>query len=575
MHRSNVLRVPGSGTYMWLAARARNVLRRPALVGAAGGVGFVVVLVALVIIPREASRAARAVAAQVDARPDTTTLSATRDRARRQIMTADSVLSVARSAPSIMPQAVDTLSPAMASRRDSLSRELAALNRALVRAQNSPLAASYRTLAETPAMRGNANVRALLDSLNEIEREREEFGAVGGADPVYVALTSRATAIGRAIQTIAEAKQAELRTSLAPLLPVVPRAVMRAPEDTMRYIAQRIAAQTQLIHAERGLAVSREKNTTIDRELQRARELANMGAPPLAMLAAAAVVALAIGFGVAFTAELHIPRVADVREAEQVAGVRVLTVIEPAAFVSERHRRHADIVTPPLIEVVSDNYRKLYLHLAATESNIPIVTVTGDDPAVVATVAANLAAAAAHEARGTLLVDVDSSTSAVASVLRIRSNPGLAGVLSDQARWAEAIVSTTIGRDRPLDVVPSGTGRPTAMNPHIAERIRSDFARLERRYEFIVLAAPTSYVQLTTTSIIPAPDVVLCIRAGHTAIRDLRTALGSLRGAARTVHGVVIWDDELPRLTPLAQEMEAIDSTSEVSVTRRTRVKAS
>src|SRR5687767_6122520 len=124
MHRSSVLKVPGSGTYIWLAARARNALRHPALVGAAGGVGFVVVLVALVLVPREASRAARLVAAQIEARPDTVALGATRDRARRQILVSDSVLAVARTAPAVTPQAVDTLSPELATRRDSINTQL-------------------------------------------------------------------------------------------------------------------------------------------------------------------------------------------------------------------------------------------------------------------------------------------------------------------------------------------------------------------------------------------------------------------------------------------------------------------
>ena len=177
------------------------------------------------------------------------------------------------------------------------------------------------------------------------------------------------------------------------------------------------------------------------------------------MLAAAVVLALAVGFAASFGTELKRPHIADPREAEQVSGARVLTVVRPPEVVVERSRRQADVEAPPLIDVVSESYRTLYLHIASVEASVPIVTITGDDPGIVATVAANLAASAAYEARSTLLVDVDPTTCSVASVLRIRPDPGLSGIITGSATWPEAIVPTTIGRDRPLDVLPSGTRR--------------------------------------------------------------------------------------------------------------------
>jgi Mrp family chromosome partitioning ATPase len=287
-------------------------------------------------------------------------------------------------------------------------------------------------------------------------------------------------------------------------------------------------------------------NERIDQEREKARDLANVGAPPLAMLAAAFVLALTLGFGASLILELNMPTVADAREAEQVSGVRVLSVIEPAEVVIERSRRQADIVAPPLIDVVSESYRRLYLHLAATEANVPIVTVAGDDAGIVATVAANIAAAAAYEARSTLLVDVDPATSTIASVFRIASNPGLAGIISGSADWGEAIVQVTVGRDRFLDVLPSGTKRSGSPNESAAERIRGDFARMERRYDLIVIAAPTAYVQRGRASIIPGPDVVLCARIAHTKISRLKEQIEALRGMDLRIHGLVLWNDHLP-----------------------------
>jgi Mrp family chromosome partitioning ATPase len=264
------------------------------------------------------------------------------------------------------------------------------------------------------------------------------------------------------------------------------------------------------------------------------------------MLAAAFVLALTLGFAASFVVELRVPSVADAREAEHVTGVRVLTVVEPAEMIGERSRRQSDALAPPLIDVVSESYRRLYLHLAATEANVPVVTVVGDDAAIVATIAANIAAAAAYEARSTLLVDVDPISSTISSVFRLPSNPGLAGIIAGTSNWAEATVQTTIGRDRPLDILPSGTRRAGSPNAETLERIRGDFARMERRYDLVVIAAPAAYVLRGSASIIPGPDVVLCARVAHTKIGRLKELVEKLRDLDLRIHGLVLWNDDMP-----------------------------
>jgi Mrp family chromosome partitioning ATPase len=171
--------------------------------------------------------------------------------------------------------------------------------------------------------------------------------------------------------------------------------------------------------------------------------------------------------------------------------------------------------------------------------------VAGDDAAIVATVASNIAASAAYEARSTLLVDVDSSTSTIANVFRIRPSPGLSDIIAERADWPEAITQAIIGRDRTLDVLPSGTSK-TSASPEAIERMRSDFARMERRYDLIVIAAPTAYILRGAASIIPGPDVVLCARVAHTKISQLRATVEKLRGLDLRIHGLVLWDDNSP-----------------------------
>ncbi|MFL5481562.1 MAG: hypothetical protein ACJ8AK_05185 [Gemmatimonadaceae bacterium] len=550
MNVHSIARMSGGSAYLWMAARARNALRRVLVFGIVGGVTFIAALIAFVVVPRSASRKALAVASRIETRSDSAPEVAARDRFLTQTNTADSIMNATRAALAPQPVAViDTFPPAVRAQRDSLSAELTTLNRLIDRAENAPLPTSYRALAASPTVAADPRVRALLDSLADIERERNAFGAVGGVDPVYLSLTSRATAIGREIKGIADAKRGEMRGKLALIRPT-PAPVVKPVinVDTNQVLAQRSAAQRQYAAAMSQLEQIRQKNLRIDQETARARELANVGAPPWAMLAAAVVLALAVGFAASFGTELKRPHIADPREAEQISNARVLTVIKPPEIVVERSRRQADVEAPPLIDVVSESYRTLYLHIASVEASVPIVTITGDDPGIVATVAANLAASAAYEARSTLLVDVDPTTCAVASVLRIRPDPGLGGIINGTANWPEAIVPTTIGRDRPLDVLPSGTRRSGMPETNVVEEVKKELARLQRRYDFIIIAAPTSYVQRSAASIIPAPDVILCARMAHTTIGGLKSAVEGLRAADMRIHGLVLWDAEMPQL---------------------------
>ena len=550
MNVHSIARMSGGSAYLWMAARARNALRRVVVFGIVGGVVFIAALIAFVLVPRNASRKALAVAAKLEAKTDSSPAVATRDQYLAEVTAVDSVLDSARRAATSVPAPViDTFPLAVRAQRDSLGVELATLNRLIDRAENAPLPTSYRALAASPEVAADPKVRVLLDSLAEIERDRNAFGAVGTVDPVYLALTSRANAIGRSIQAIADAKRGEIRGKLALIRPVSAPVVKPAiTEDTAKLLVQRATAQQNYTTAARQADQINNKNARIDRESAHARELANVGAPPWAMLAAAVVLALAVGFAASFGTELKRPHIADSREAEQVSGARVLTVIRPPEVVVERSRRQADVEAPPLIDVVSESYRTLYLHIASVEASVPIVTITGDDPGIVATVAANLAASAAYEARSTLLVDVDPTTCSVASVLRIRPDPGLSGVITGSATWPEAIVPTTIGRDRPLDVLPSGTRRSGLPEPSVVEDVKKELARMQRRYDFIIIAAPTSYVQRSASSIIPAPDLILCARIAHTTVGGLKTAVDSLRGADMRIHGLVLWDAEMPQL---------------------------
>ena len=177
-----------------------------------------------------------------------------------------------------------------------------------------------------------------------------------------------------------------------------------------------------------------------------------------------------------------------------------------------------------------------------------MVTVTGDDPDIHAVVAANIAAAAGGEGRGTLLVDGDLSRSPIAAIFGAPPVPGLAEIIQKKAGWPEALEPIAIARELSLDLVPSGRKGSAEITNEDSDRIRRDLGRMARRYDVMVLNAPLTHVRLGARSMLPAPDLLLCARIGHTTLSGLTDSMSALRAAGTRVAGLVLWAGEDPRI---------------------------
>src|SRR4051812_32125111 len=232
---------------VWLTARARNAMHRPVFIGAVGVGTFVAAAVALLLAPQQVKHIGQSNPLPVDVRPDTSPFAAALAQARTRLGTADASLNNARAhAAVVRVPVVDTLGPQLIRQRDSLSAAVSDLGALLTRVESAPLVASYRALAESPQMTAIPRVKTLLDSLAEVERDRESFGTSGGADPVYVALTSRATEIGREIETLGQDRRESLRQQFSRVIaPAQRQAVAETPvADTTAWIAERDSAQS-------------------------------------------------------------------------------------------------------------------------------------------------------------------------------------------------------------------------------------------------------------------------------------------------------------------------------------------
>ena len=96
--------------------------------GIAGGLMFIGALIAFVLVPRQATKAAVRVSATLEERPDSGRTVVDRNRAAASMAQADSALSLARQVVASLPvQVVDTFPPEAIARRLRLSQEITTL----------------------------------------------------------------------------------------------------------------------------------------------------------------------------------------------------------------------------------------------------------------------------------------------------------------------------------------------------------------------------------------------------------------------------------------------------------------
>jgi hypothetical protein len=71
---------------------------------------------------------------------------------------------------------------------------------------------------------------------------------------------------------------------------------------------------------------------------------------------------------------------------------------------------------------------------------------------------------------------------------------------------------------------------------------------MSSRYDMIVFTSPLAQTKQDPTTLLPTTDVILCARMTRTPLRELSSAVETLRGAGMRVHGLVLWNTESPRL---------------------------
>jgi Mrp family chromosome partitioning ATPase len=530
----------------WLSARAALAGQRTGRFAVLATAIFLTVLIALLLVPRFSRSPSTAPERII--RTDTVRL---RDRAAaavRATAAADSQYESAILASELVGGTTEGLSPRQRADRDSLQSLAASLDALLDRTARAPLPESFRALGASREMRGDPRSSPLLDSLAELDRRRAAIVPSPGAERQFAELTTAVNAVGQALREVATQRRVTIARSIVELEATTTKPIVI---DIAGPRERRDSARVRLRAAEAGLAAARLMNQRADSEEVRRVEVINHRVPPVATLVAALVLGLIIGFSLNLAGEIGRPTIASAREAEQIAVAPVI------AIVREKDRA-------PRVGGI-DPFRMLYLGLTATGTRTRTVVVTGEQRAVVATVAGRVALAAAADARATLVVDADAEGSSVAGYYNERPEPGFTDALASVRLWQEVTRPIRANDGLSIDIVPGGALRREGLDAESRDDARNEFERFRQQYDFCIVVAPGAAVLDRLTPLLDSPITILCAEVGRTTLDALRQSADGARAAGVTMHGLTLWDADLPYLPMRSELMSKSLGSSKVS----------
>lgn len=555
----------------WLAARTRNAARHGLLIAGSGVIVMIAALLTFVLVPRQVDRALSAALSLMPLARDTLVLQ------RARSVAADSLAAVTdRRTASMMAATVGTDSLGLVP-ADSLPRTvavplgdtvLAAVQRQLVRARQTPLVESFRALADValvhPGLRSRGAVSALRDSIEQLDRERDAYAALSGPDARYAAMTARLMRLGE--QLVRAVEQALPRErppgdSLVvaaqgpiPADRTVPALIGTVSPDSLLNAAQR-AAEQQLSVIDSTLAEARAFNAALGTRKEALRSRMQLSIPPVAMLLASLVLGVVAGFSVALWRELRRPTVGDAQELETLTHSRVIVHDRDAGARRTRRTRRGEAVVPAL-SPTDDAWPLLHLTLSHIGDMTRHVQVLADRPVLAGAVGLNLSAVAARESRATALVDAAQRAGAIIPLLPVSvlAPRGDRSAHDDDPDW-DLSRELPLGRDAAVALVlprrarsyrhrgaaPAGAANSGGAAAQERDERRALKVRL-RHFDFVVFVTDSSRAPVLP----PDRDLVLCARLGVTPLAWLAGAVRQADDTGRRIRAVVLWASDVP-----------------------------
>ena len=260
------------------------------------------------------------------------------------------------------------------------------------------------------------------------------------------------------------------------------------------------------------------------------------GTSLVAVLAAAFIIALVVGFSASLLAEVLRPTIATAREAERAVGAPVLATIR-----ARERPAPADRIDPVRM-LLSRNHG----HGSPTPNHHDNWQETGSggdhkrETGACGGVGRKRDLGHRYRRRRKL----------GGRVFRSLPEPGFTDAVAGVRLWREvARPISARASGLAIDVVPAGSLRQDVRKEDTRARAaKSEFNEFREQYDLCILVAPSVEAASHVRHLVETPSVVICAVLGRTGAEALRSEAAQLRVAGAQVLGVVAWDGEPPAL---------------------------
>ena len=278
------------------------------------------------------------------------------------------------------------------------------------------------------------------------------------------------------------------------------------------------------------------------------------GVSPVKNLMIGLLVGIAVGCALWWFLRRLDNLIRTVGELEEAAKAPVVGVL-PA--VDARRIEALDFGVEP-DSAYAEAARKLRTNIEFMDVDNPVRTLVVASPSPeegAEEVAASLALALGEAGRGVILVDADLRATALAGYLRINSGYGLSDILGGAVEVSQVEIDLP---DRRITFIAGGTRRDDAVDD-LASSVMTDLlADLSRRYEYVVILAPSILNFADATSLAARVDGALVVsRREIGTTTTVARAAGVLRSAGSRILGSVLVGAHLPRTAVIGHGSDA------------------
>jgi capsular exopolysaccharide synthesis family protein len=266
---------------------------------------------------------------------------------------------------------------------------------------------------------------------------------------------------------------------------------------------------------------------------------------PTRNMAVGLIAGVILGIAVALTREAVDRTVRDREELEQLSDVPTLGELPGRRGDTPRFGVEGGVFD----EAMRSLRARLLKTLPPEARRILVTSPFGGEGTTMT--ALNLATAFTELGERVLLVEGDPRRSVIANLMHVTSGLGLANVLIDRELAMEAVQPTSVAN---LFIVASRQPRGSATLP-CSTALPEVLEYLSGRFDRVVVDAPAVLATADTGLLAGATDAtVLVVRAGRTAVVEVKDALHALHAVDANVVGTVLTAARLSRHTKAAAE---------------------